>query len=552
MNSMLRKAALAISFVIAGMVVHGQAFNPHQINWPTGAAGCVYAPGTNTCVAPGPTPANALVKTGNYTVTATGIVVMNCSSACTITLPSTVATGFGLQIQRTGAGAVTINPNGVTYFGTTTIPLQGEFVFITTDGTNYYSSWPFSVDSSLNASSGPYGIQLSVAAGAGSTICADTSGSPTVQSCTIAGFTLSSPKCFTYTTTTANTGASLTLNINSGGAKPIAKWLGVTSLAAGDVPANKAEVVCYDGTNINLMTVGNVPSGGGAPSGTGVPQVISGSYGTTVDMGTTPGVPLVSDGSHHPTLANGTLSTGGSGTSVLSLTTTTIGGLSGLTGLVSGQSVVEITDASACGDTSTGGGSITEFLRYNGSGWNIVSCSASATGSGVLIAEQVLTSAASNFTFSSIPSTYRDLILRCNARGDATQTNIQGQVQLNGDTGSDYDNVYSFWNSSGASYFPQTGTTSLTQGVGAFPGASSAANYPGNFEMTIQDYKGTIFYKNVSWRSGFVNGSIGSGNLYVANGTGWWRNTTAITGVLIKPDSGNFITGSRCSLYGSY
>lgn len=45
---------LAFAVTLCG-TVHSQ-ISPNQINWPTGTTGCVYAPATNTCVAPGGAP----------------------------------------------------------------------------------------------------------------------------------------------------------------------------------------------------------------------------------------------------------------------------------------------------------------------------------------------------------------------------------------------------------------------------------------------------------------------------------------------------------------
>jgi len=73
--------------------------------------------------------------------------------------------------------------------------------------------------------------------------------------------TLQAGNCFAYNTTTANTGA-LTISVNSSGALPVQKWLG-TALASGDMPANKTVNLCYDGANLQMMTIGNSPSGSG-------------------------------------------------------------------------------------------------------------------------------------------------------------------------------------------------------------------------------------------------------------------------------------------------
>jgi hypothetical protein len=110
--------------------------------------------------------------------------------------------------------------------------------------------------------------------------CADTSASGTAQSCTTSpSFTPVANSCLVYTTTTANTGAALTLNVNALGAKSVAKWLGSTTLVAGDVPANRPVVTCYDGTNWELSTIGNAPSG--VTSVTGTANQINSSGGAT-------------------------------------------------------------------------------------------------------------------------------------------------------------------------------------------------------------------------------------------------------------------------------
>lgn len=95
-------------------------------------------------------------------------------------------------------------------------------------------------------------------------LCADTSASGTAQVCNTVGVIVPvAGTCVTYTTTTSNSGAGLTLNVNSLGAKSVAKWQGTTTLAAGDVPANSPQLACYSGTVWNLSNIGNAPSGGG-------------------------------------------------------------------------------------------------------------------------------------------------------------------------------------------------------------------------------------------------------------------------------------------------
>jgi hypothetical protein len=101
-------------------------------------------------------------------------------------------------------------------------------------------------------------------------LCSDSSGSGTAQSCTTSPtFTPSAGSVIAYTTTTANTGTGLTINVNSLGAKSVAKWQGTTTLAANDMLAGKYVLMTYDGTNWEASTIGNAPTGGGggaAPS----------------------------------------------------------------------------------------------------------------------------------------------------------------------------------------------------------------------------------------------------------------------------------------------
>lgn len=88
-----------------------------------------------------------------------------------------------------------------------------------------------------------------------------------------------------YTTTTANTGTGLTVNINSLGAKSVAiasssGW--TTTLTAGSIPANKPMRLCYDGTNWDASGTGYQASGGGItvqfgtanPNGVNTPTLV--------------------------------------------------------------------------------------------------------------------------------------------------------------------------------------------------------------------------------------------------------------------------------------
>jgi hypothetical protein len=70
---------------------------------------------------------------------------------------------------------------------------------------------------------------------------------------TIAPGSYTAGQQYTFTVTTANTGAA-TLNVNSLGAQTIVRRDGSTALSDGDIPANNVIQVVYDGTNFRLLS----------------------------------------------------------------------------------------------------------------------------------------------------------------------------------------------------------------------------------------------------------------------------------------------------------
>ena len=116
-------------------------------------------------------------------------------------------------------------------------------------------------------------------------VCADTSGSGTVQVCnTSPTFAPAANDFIIYTTTTANTGTGLTINVNSLGAKSVAKWQTTTTLAANDIRANTEILMKYDGTNWEMDSIGNAPGGSGTVTSIATTSPITG--GTITSTGT--------------------------------------------------------------------------------------------------------------------------------------------------------------------------------------------------------------------------------------------------------------------------
>jgi hypothetical protein len=155
----------------------------------------------------------------------------------------------------------------------------------------------------------------------------------------------------------------------------------------------------------------------------------------------------------------------------------------------------------------------------------------------VAIATQTLGSNALSLTFSSIPSTYTDLVVAYSAKStsDSDMT-----MQFNGDTGSNYSNI----NLSG------TGTTALsainsnqTKIFCDSYGAVLTTNYNATI-LHIMNYANTTTYKTILSRSS--NADLGVDAI-----VGLWRSTAAINSITLDLlGASSIVTGSIFTIYG--
>ena len=157
----------------------------------------------------------------------------------------------------------------------------------------------------------------------------------------------------------------------------------------------------------------------------------------------------------------------------------------------------------------------------------------SKTATYALIESQTISSATATLTFSSIPTTYTDLILVCNIIDTAINV---GAIQVgNGslDTGSNYSDTRLIGNGSAVASFRDTSATYI------YIGTTSSVR--GTQIYNFLDYANTTTYKTVVGRaadSGYRN----------AVGVGLWRSTAAIN--TIKIFGGSNWNGSTFKLYG--
>lgn len=158
------------------------------------------------------------------------------------------------------------------------------------------------------------------------------------------------------------------------------------------------------------------------------------------------------------------------------------------------------------------------------------------------IATTTLGSAASSVTFSSIPSTYTDLILVVSG-SSTTGTNARMRVG-NGsvDTGSNYSFTSLDGNGTSALSYRFTSETSY-----AMEWYSQFSTAPGNVttEIThIMNYANTTTYKSILVRSNLVATGVSAG-------VGLWRSTSAINVLnYFCASATTFAAGFTATLYG--
>jgi hypothetical protein len=157
----------------------------------------------------------------------------------------------------------------------------------------------------------------------------------------------------------------------------------------------------------------------------------------------------------------------------------------------------------------------------------------------VPIATQTLGAANSTVTFSSIPSTYQDLVLDVSPFTTAAG-GIDINMTFNGDSGTNYSRTYLTGNGTSSSSNRSNGASYIRLTASGFASNNSA---PAVTLANIMNYANTNTYKTTLNRS-----SSGTNGTDVV--VGLWRSTAAITSITLSSSGGNFEVNSTFTLYG--
>ena len=153
------------------------------------------------------------------------------------------------------------------------------------------------------------------------------------------------------------------------------------------------------------------------------------------------------------------------------------------------------------------------------------------------LATVTLGSAVSSVNFSSIPATYRDLVVVASVKHSTSNGGYIG-YRLNSNSDNNYSFVYMLgWNNS-----PSTlSAAGSGDSFGRFGNGGTS-----NFETTIFnifDYSATDKHKTAISRTNVVS-------IYPVQYATRWASTSAVNSITLFPDSGNFASASTFNLYG--
>ena len=159
------------------------------------------------------------------------------------------------------------------------------------------------------------------------------------------------------------------------------------------------------------------------------------------------------------------------------------------------------------------------------------------------IASTTLSSAAASIDFTSISSTYTDLVVVASLGG--TASNVGFYTYFNNDNSALYSNLAFYGSHTGA--FPGTAIqgsgsyvdlTKFYGGVNTYLPTTVSAGYT----MNIQSYSNTSIFKSMISKYNFKT------EINILAGT--YRSTSAINRVTIITSSSTFLAGSKVAIYG--
>lgn len=163
-----------------------------------------------------------------------------------------------------------------------------------------------------------------------------------------------------------------------------------------------------------------------------------------------------------------------------------------------------------------------------------------------LISSNVLSSSAASVTFSSIPATYTDLVVRASVKYTEDSEYNTLKITLNGSSSAVYCTTRLDGNGSAASSSRTSGATTGFAYNYMNGGASNMTNVFSSFELYLPSYLSSTTkpLSAVLMQEKNATGAFMSANASLFN------NTSAITSLTLTPGSPDFASGCSFYLYG--
>lgn len=153
------------------------------------------------------------------------------------------------------------------------------------------------------------------------------------------------------------------------------------------------------------------------------------------------------------------------------------------------------------------------------------------------IATYTIPSAVNNYTFSSIPSTYTDIILIASVKNNSGGSRAM-QMLLNGDTGTNYSSTTLQGDGSSVVTTRNTGTAYLDPAI-----TVSGTDFT-TCIFNFQSYANSSVYKSILLR-------VGSPGTNLRENICLWRSTAAINSIKIQlGGTDGYVAGTTFTLYG--
>ena len=171
-----------------------------------------------------------------------------------------------------------------------------------------------------------------------------------------------------------------------------------------------------------------------------------------------------------------------------------------------------------------------------------------------LITSTTLSSSAASVTFSGIPATYTDLVLKISPKGSDTTIGSKCRIEFNADSSTKYSGTVLYWAGTTLASFRNTSNTYINDVYG-MPGSSSGGtptgidNVFGSIEVYIPNYNSTsskpIGIFGVSERNNATTSES-------AIQAGLYTGASAISSIKLTTNLTNFVSGSSFFLYGLF